>query len=42
MSIRAWHERHVLVQGPTQKAYDKKFEEAFTAVARKIEAKDSL
>jgi len=37
-----FHERHVLVEGPTQKAYDKKFEETFTAIAQKIEAKDAL
>jgi hypothetical protein len=37
-----FHERHVLIEGPTQKEYDKKFEETFTAIAQKIEAKDSL
>jgi hypothetical protein len=37
-----FHQRHVLVKGPIQEAYDKKFEESFTAIGRQIEARDSL
>jgi hypothetical protein len=32
-----FHERHALVKGPIQKAYDKKFDEAFNAIAHRIE-----
>jgi hypothetical protein len=37
-----FHERHSLVKGPLQEAYDKKFDKAFTAIAQGIEARDSL
>jgi hypothetical protein len=35
-----FHQRHSLVKGPIQDAYDKKFDEAFTAIAHKIEDRD--
>lgn len=36
-----FHQRHALVKGPIQKAYDKKFDEAFTALAHRIEDRDA-
>jgi hypothetical protein len=38
----AFHERHALVKGSLQEAYDKKFDKALTAIAHGIEARDSL
>ena len=37
-----FHERHVLVQGPTQKAYDKKVRGGFYSSRPEDRAKDSL
>jgi hypothetical protein len=37
-----FHQRHVLVKGPIQEAYDKKFDATFTAIGHQMEAKDSL
>jgi len=37
-----FHERHVLVEGQAQKAYDKKFEETFTAIAHRTQDNGSL
>jgi hypothetical protein len=35
-----FHQRHSLVGGPVRQAYDKKFDEAFTAIAHRIEDGD--
>jgi hypothetical protein len=37
-----FHQRHVLVKGPVEEAYDKKFEASFTAIAKGLQPNDSL
>lgn len=36
----AFHQRHALVDGPIQRAYDKKFDESFNAIAHEMEDRD--